>query len=356
MVQKKAVPAPFTKGINFTNWLEYKRAELIDPDYYTKRDFENAKKLGCDCIRLPIHFEEICEGIADFTIPEKIFTILDKVVAWAEELELYVIFDFHNATGIDSKTSADVESVLTPLWTQIATRYKEASRYLIYELMNEPHGIEVPLWNEIIGRVFRLVRGIDPNHYIIAGGADWNSFAAMKTLPDFKDDKVIYTFHFYDPHTFTHQGAVWCNMQRVINIPFPYDKERMPALPEHPTEDEKRRFENYPAEGTVERVEEFFDQYVEFSIERQAPVFCGEFGCFAPFAKREERVNWYTIVTNLLAERGIARTSWDYYGGFGIYRLDCERRGANGEEIAPRFPEHLDLEIVKALGLNYEVK
>ena len=83
----KAIPAPFTKGVNFTNWLEFKTAEQINPDHFTKQDFVNAKKLGCDVIRLPIHFETICQGIEDYTIPEKIFRILDNVVAWVEELD-----------------------------------------------------------------------------------------------------------------------------------------------------------------------------------------------------------------------------------------------------------------------------
>ena len=352
MATGKAVPAPFTKGVNFTNWLEYRTAEQINPNQFTKQDFENAKKLGCDVVRLPIHFERICEGVEDLTIPGKIFNILDNVAAWAEELQLYVIFDFHNSTHVDSATSDAVEGVLTPIWTQMAKRYKDASKYLVYEIMNEPHGIEIPLWNEIILRVFKLIREFDKTHYIIAGGADWNSFHAMKQLPDFEDDKVIYTFHFYDPHTFTHQGARWCHMERVINIPFPYSEDRMPALPENPTEDEKRRFANYKYEGTIEAVEHFFDQYVEFSQERNAPVYCGEFGCFAPFAKREERVNWYTIVTNLLEERGIARTSWDYYGSFGIFRIDWSLPRNFGQPLEIKFPDDLDEEIVKALKLQ----
>ena len=279
----KAIPAPFTKGVNFTNWLEYRTAEQINPELFTKQDFANAKLLGCDVVRLPIHFERICEEISDYTIPEKILKILDKVALWAEELKLYVIFDFHNNTHVDSVTSPDVENVLTPIWKQLATRYKDASEFLVFELMNEPHGIDVALWNEVILRVFRMVRSIDKKHYIIVGGADWNSLEAMKTLPDFEDEKVIYTFHFYDPHTFTHQGAPWCHLERVINIPFPYEEERMPALPDNPTEDEKRRYAAYPKQGTVAAVEAFFDQYVEFSLERKSPVFCGEFGCFALF-------------------------------------------------------------------------
>lgn len=351
---QKAVKAPFTKGVNFTNWLEYRPASEVKEDYYTKQDFINAKRLGCDVIRLPIHFEELIAGDKSLTIPEKVFRILDRVAEWVNELQMHVIFDFHNATGADSRTSDDVESLLIPIWSQVAARYKDASDYIIYELMNEPHGIEIEKWNKAIYNVFHHVRAIDEKHHIIVGGADWNSFAAMKTLPDFQDDKVIYTFHFYDPHTFTHQGAGWSHLERVVGIPFPYEESRMPQMPENPTEEERRRFENYPKEGTVERVIEFFDQYVAFSVERNAPVFCGEFGAFAPFATHEDRVSWYTIVANLLDERGIARTSWDYYGGFGIYDFR-KLKGLTMEERRKwtwDFPEDLDMDIVKALKLG----
>ena len=350
MKHTKTIPAPFEKGVNFTNWLEYRSADQINEHMFTLQDFENAKKLGCDVIRLPIHFEKICHAEDGYRIPEKIWRILDNVIHWCDELKMYIILDFHNDCSADSATRDDVDEVLVPVWQQLAGRYKDSTEYIVYELMNEPHGIEISLWNEIIGRLFRNVRNIDKKHYIIAGGADWNSFAAMKTLPDFKDDKVIYTFHFYDPHTFTHQGASWSHLERVINIPFPYDEKRMPPLPENPTEDEKNRFAAYPEQGTIAAVEQFFDRYAEFSIKRNAPVFCGEFGCFAPFAKHEERVNWYKIVTSLLEERGIARTSWDYYGGFGIFMM--RKPQERGKWVLPQFPEDVDREIVEAMGLQ----
>lgn len=351
---KKALAAPFKKGVNFTNWLEFRPADEVKEDMYTREDFENVKKLGCDVVRLPIHFERLCDTTQNYKIPDKIFGMLDKIESWAAELEMYVIFDFHNNTHVDSQTSNDVENVLVPIWTQMAERYKDASKYVIFELMNEPHGIEVALWNEIIARVFKQVREIDQKHYIIVGGADWNSFAAMKTLPDFKDDKVIYTFHFYDPHTFTHQGANWCHMERVIGIPFPYDEKKMPPMPENPTDMEREKFETYPEQGTLEAVVKFFDQYAEFSAERKAPVYCGEFGCFAPFADKAERTNWYKIVTDLLEERNISRTSWDYYGPFGVYDFEKFHFGVRREKGQKiwNFPEDLNMDIVRALKLN----
>ena len=347
MEKLKTIPAPFEKGVNFTNWLEYRSAEDINAEMFTLQDFRNAKALGCDVVRLPIHFERICRAEDDYRIPQKVLDILDNVAAWAAELQMYVIFDFHNATNAGSFTPVDVEKILNPVWTQMAQRYKDASPYIAYEIMNEPHGIDIPVWNAIVERVFKLIRSIDAAHYIIVGGADWNSTAAMKTLPDFQDDKVIYTFHFYDPHTFTHQGAPWCNMQRVIGIPFPYDPAKMPPIPDDPTETELRCFREYPKTGTLEGVINCFDQYAAFSQERNAPVYCGEFGCFMSVPD-ELRVQWYRIVAALLAERGIPRTSWDYYGTFGIFNRV-------GRGVRPKFPEDLNRPLVEALGLNTQL-
>lgn len=348
MLNKKTILAPFEKGVNFSQWLEARTLEDVRTDMFTRQDFANAKKLGCDVVRVPIHFERFCDAAAGYPLPDKLTGILDNIAAWAEELQLYVVFDFHNNTHGDSFTSPDVETVLTPIWTQLANRYKDATEYIVYELMNEPHGIDVALWNEIIARVFKVVRGIDQKHWIIVGGADWNSAKAMKTLPDFQDDKVIYTFHFYDPHTFTHQGAVWCHMERVMGLPFPYDADKMPPLPENPTEDEQRRFRDYARTGQLSAVTDCFDEYAAFSLERNAPIYCGEFGCFMTVPE-ETRVAWYRIVTDLLEARGIARTSWDYYGGFGVFN-----RGQRG--MKPQFPQDLNRPLLAALGLNADVQ
>jgi len=355
----KTIPAPFEKGVNFTNWLEHRSAEAVNAELFTLQDFRNAKALGCDVIRLPIHFERFTSAADGYRIHEKILGILDNVAAWAAETRMYVIFDFHNNCAADTVTPDNIEEVLTPVWTQLASRYKDATEYLVFEVMNEPHGIDIELWNGIIARVFRVIREIDQKHWIIVGGADWNSTAAMKTLPDFQDDKVIYTFHFYDPHTFTHQGASWCHMERVLGLLFPYDADKMPPLPENPTEVELRCFNNYPENGKLEKVTDCFDQYAAFSKERNAPVFCGEFGCFMT-VPQELRVKWYSIVTSLLAERGIARTSWDYYAGFGIFNRVSNGGAAAGDgrmkaNARPRFPEDLNRPLLAALGLNDKV-
>ena len=51
-------PMPFTKGVNLTNWFQVNEVEQIHINKYTKKDFEQLKSLGCDVIRLPIHFQD----------------------------------------------------------------------------------------------------------------------------------------------------------------------------------------------------------------------------------------------------------------------------------------------------------
>ena len=69
METRKPIPAPFTKGVNFTTWLEYRPADEINAEYIVRKDFVNARKLGCDVIRLPIHFEKLCSEADGFKIP-----------------------------------------------------------------------------------------------------------------------------------------------------------------------------------------------------------------------------------------------------------------------------------------------
>lgn len=336
--------APFTKGVNFTEWLEFKTPEQIDRDWFTRADFENARSLGADVVRLPIHFEKLCPPETGYRVPDPIWSILDDVARWADELDMCLIFDFHNATDTASTTTADVEQVLTPVWEQLAARYKGRFPKLIFEIMNEPHGIDIPVWNGIIERVFYRVRAIDAERWVIVGGADWNSLTGMQALPVFDDKKVIYTFHFYDPHTFTHQGAPWADMIKVMDIPFPYDPAKMPSPPADADERIRNMYARYPQVGTVEAISKRFKEYAGFSAERKAPVFCGEFGCNNFAVENTQRVGWYRLVADLLDQYGIPRISWDYFGSFGLF---FEEKGKR-----PRFPEDLNLELLDALKLK----
>jgi endoglucanase len=143
---------------------------------------------------------------------------------------------------------------------------------------------------------------------------------------------------------FTHQGASWSPpMEYLSGVPFPADRSRMPRL------HSKRRgtwvessMRNYPKDAAPSKLLGIFDKVTAFSIERNVPVYCGEYGVFIPNSRSEDRVVWYELITNALDNRKISRTSWDYYGGFGIFNFD-----GRGD-----FHSDVNVDIVRAMGFT----
>ncbi len=335
---------PFQRGINLTNWMQTSSAQQIQFTKYTRQDLMNIKSLGCDVIRLPVNLHAMTDGAPDYTIDSLFYYLLDQIVDMAEALELHLIIDNHTFDPAVA-TDPNIVNILTPVWTQIADHYQNRSNYIYYEILNEPHGIANIAWNAIQYTVIEAIRAVDQTHTIIVGPAGWNSYHNLQYLPEYDDDNLIYTFHFYDPFLFTHQGASWTDpsMVALSNVPFPYDSVGMPACPsELQGSWIESELQNYQHEGTVDQVKALIDIAAEFQTERDVPLFCGEFGVYKPNSDQADRVYWYQVVRNYLEEKGIAWTTWDYKGGFGLFE-------AGTSEL---FDYDLNIPLVEALGLN----
>ena len=227
----------------------------------------------------------------------------------------------------------------------MAAHFKDRTEYVLYEILNEPHGIEVNTWNSIQQKVIDEIRKVDQKHTIVVGGADWNSYRTLDGLPNYNDEKLIYTFHFYDPFLFTHQGASWVEptMATLSNVPFPYDASRMPALPEGLKGSwVENNYNDYSTDGNVAKIHELSDIVVDFQKERNAAVFCGEFGVYIPNSPGIDRTYWYKVVRSYFEEKGIPWTTWDYTGGFGLFNQ-------GGNDL---FENDLNTDLTDALGFT----
>jgi endoglucanase len=338
-------PLPFSSGVNFSTWFEAPSARSIPVTRYAEQDFRDVKSIGVDVIRLPIHFFNMAGSAPGYTLDPLFLGFLDQAVDWAEKYEIYIILDNHSWDPV-APTDPEVDKILIPIWTQIAQRYKDRSGFVLYEIQNEPHHIEADLWGSIQGKVIDAIRATGDRHSIVVGGVWYNSIDELFNIPAYPDDNIIYTFHFYDPYLFTHQGETWGyppNLKTLKGMPFPFDAHKIPSIPPdiRGTWIESSIRNAYKNDATVEALAKQLDKTVQFSKERGGvPLFCGEFGVFIPNSLREDRVRWYTAVTKLFAERGIARTSWDYFGGFGVFK-----NGKGGS-----FNSDLDIDIIRALG------
>lgn len=335
---------PFTRGVNFSGWFEAPSAEGIVFTKYSEQDFADAKSLGVEIIRLPIRIHDMTGPGPEYKLDSLLLRFLDKAVDYAEKYEMYIIIDNHSFDPVKD-TVNDIDKILLPVWAQMARHYKDRSDYVLYEVLNEPHGISDQRWGEIQGMVIDTIRLYDTKHTIIVGGVDFNSIGKLQSIPEYKDTNLIYTFHYYDPFMFTHQGAIWAPpLEYLGGVPFPYNAARMPKLHRklRGTWVENNLRNDYKKDSDVAFMRKTLDRVVAFSNERNVKVFCGEFGVYDLTSPQADRVIWYQVVTDMLSKRNISRTSWDYFEGFGIYN-----KGGGRD-----FNSDLNVDVARAMGFT----
>ena len=328
---------PFRRGVNIARWIQYQNA---NPDIvHNKQTLVDLKSLGIDVVRIP--FGAKTSGPPDFTIEPHFFEYVDQVIDWAESIGLYVILDNHNngdsilGPKYGPERSARAEEYLRPLWTQIATRYKHRSKYLIYEILNEPWADE-RRWGVVQGRIIDVIRGIDPDRKIVVTGGNFGSWSLNDNLPDYDDENLIYTFHFYMPKPFIRQGGGWTDTGELLaadpnvnSIPWPYAPE-----------DLAKGMEKHAHQGTKEYLVGLLDDVVEFSKERDVPVYCGEFGAIlGPNFPRDDYYKYFRFLREYFEDNDIAWTMWT---SLALYERGSDRH----------FDYDLHTGLLEALGLR----
>ncbi|MBU0473335.1 MAG: cellulase family glycosylhydrolase [Bacteroidetes bacterium] len=334
----------FNKGVNLTSWFQVDSPQQIQFTKYTKQDFINIKSLGCDVIRLPINLHSMTDGTTEHNLDPLFLSFLDEVVDWAEELNINIILDNHSFNPAVN-TDGSIIQTLIPVWKNMAEHFKNRSNNIYFEILNEPHGISDANWNAIQQAIIMVIRQIDAIHTIVVGPANWNSYSSLDDMPIYTDKNLIYTFHFYDPFLFTHQGASWTEPSLVplAGMPFPYNVNAMPTFPAELNGTWiQSSYNNYINDGTVAKVKELIDIAVKFKNDRNVEIFCGEFGVYIPNSNNEDRVLWYEIVRKYFEEKNISWTIWDYQGGFGLFEKDSEEM----------FNYDLNTPLINALGFN----
>ena len=231
-------------GINLTyldNWWrgtkEKKYSDFVKPAEADKREkmFADISKAGFKTVRIPINFG----AWANYEKPYKwnednAIEYADKFINWALENDLNAIVDLHHVEFDGSVEGAEETERLVWLWQEIATRYKNTDpEKVFFEIRNEPKDISAEDWRKQAEAVIEAIRKVDTKHTLIVGFHDWNSRKAMVSSKPFADENIIYTFHYYDPFIFTHQGATWAGegLPDLKGVPFPYSKKDKIKVP-----------------------------------------------------------------------------------------------------------------------------
>lgn len=338
---------PFKKGFNLSDWFNVDSDYWFVEDAYKEKDFDQLKSLGVDVVRLPINFPIFMGQAPDYKFSDKFLNALDNAIDMAEAHGMYVILDQHSYYGSRTFPEGYGEALITAGFRQLASRYKDRSDKVVFELFNEPGGTYLKNnFYEIQQRLISEIRSFDKSHIIIVTSLGCHYYE-LEDIPDYDDPRLIHTFHFYTPFMFTHQGANWDNnpLQGMSGVPFPYDSSRMPAMPSsfNGNQEYLDYYNNYPAQGTEKYLGELLLKIYSWAAQKGKLLFCGEFGTLTS-TPQEDRTRWYKTVCDYFDAYGIAWTAWEYRDtkvpNFGIFQ------GAN------IFESNLNTDLLDAMGLN----
>lgn len=215
-------------------WLKFKE------NYITKADIDYIRQTGMNSIRIPFHYKLFTdEDYMGLSAGQDGFEMLDRVVEWCRENELYVILDMHDAPGGQTGDNIDdsygypwlmvceqSQQLFCDIWQEIAEHYAEDTIILGYDLINEPiaHYFEEDLemlnaaLEPLYKRCTEAIRSVDKNHIVLLGGAQWSGSFEMFSDYTF-DDNIMYTCHRYWCDTLQSNIQDFVDFRDKVNLP-----------------------------------------------------------------------------------------------------------------------------------------
>jgi endoglucanase len=313
---------------NGTKSLHY--SDFAKPEEAAKREkaFGAIAAAGFRTVRLPICFSAWMELKQPYAWDNpKGLAMADSFVKRALESGLNVIIDLHHTEFDGSVPEATNFERTVNLWVRIAERYRNTDpERVFFELKNEPHDITAEAWRWQAEQLIKYVREIAPKHTLIVGFHDWNGRKAMIESKPFADPNIIYTFHFYDPFLFTHQGATWAGVggiEDISGLPFPATPDLKIKTPEKARGQwTETLIRNYRADSKPEKILKDLQAAKDWSVKHKVPIFLGEFGAFTRGASLEDRCRYAETLYSALKKLEIPHAWWEWDGGFNMFEPD----------------------------------
>lgn len=301
------------------SWLEQTWSkDILNENALQTTDFALLKKLGFKSIRLPVAFEYF----ESHNIPiEKVLAIIDEVIKQCHVYGIKLVIDYHYGELNDDNYTAETNKIINT-WSLLAQRYIDVNPDdVLFELYNEPPHMNEQTWKDAAYNITTAIRKIDKNRTFIVGASNFNSIYELSRFVRLADENIIYTFHFYEPFLFTHQGAEWAGEQeKTTGVPFPYNAQNFPALdPKAKNTWGETNYYQYARDGNEQSIMDKLTIVKKWGEKYNVPLLCGEYGVYNKYADQDSRCRYIKAVRISLKKLNIPGILWDYSSTFSIF-------------------------------------
>ena len=308
----------YLKGINVGGWMSQYQ-DLTDnlhehlKTFIREEDIDRIAQWGADHIRLPFESSAMCGETFDY---------MEKCIEWCNSRGMGVLLDLHFIDGMSFDPLLPENPLFLPenqqrfisIWDEVSARLQHHGNGLCYELLNEVTDGTGYGWNRMYPLGVEAIRKREPERVIYVGSNRQNDVNRLAELRLLDDPHLVYNFHYYDPHAFTHQCAPFDQDMAVFRHAYDYPcflgDELYSYVREHPEyvarcpgilltrndrEDMKRRLR--PAS--------------EFIRCTGKPLYCGEFGVIS-VADESAAARWIADLVDTFRQLHIGYAYWCY--------------------------------------------
>ena len=187
------------KGLCFSD-----PVKLISENKWNEAYFNEAASWNANIVRFPIHPQNINRYGWD-----KTFEAIDQGIAWAKQLGMYVIIDWHSIGNLKDEKYTNAMYNTTKeetfrFWRTVAQRYKDEPTVALYELFNEPtkqqNGLGSCTWDEwraLNEQIIDTIRTYDKDKVCLCAGFNWAyDLTEVKEKP-IRRNNIAYVSHPY---------------------------------------------------------------------------------------------------------------------------------------------------------------
>jgi hypothetical protein len=335
--------AKLARGINLSHW--FAQAPRYEHDhfqsYITVEDVRLIKSMGCAHVRFTLNPLLLLNEHDPATLHNENQAYVDAALDMILEQDLAVIVDLHPEDDFKLRLRDSDEAVakFATFWQAFAKHLSARDGEQVFlEVLNEPVMRDAARWASIQTQLLAAMREGAPNHTLIATAHKWSSLTELLMLEPVVDRNVVYNFHCYDPHIFTHQGATWSMeyLPHLEYLPYPSSPQALdPILANVDNEQARQATREYGAQcWDTTKIDAWIGQAAAWGKQHNMHLTCNEFGVYRRKSKPEHRNAWLRDVRTSLEQHNIGWTMWDYAGGFSVATTTSNRREVDQETTA----------------------
>lgn len=182
-------------------------------------DFKIVKNAGFNSVRIPVRWQHNSNPVTHEVNPERLAGVVEDVALAISE-GLVVIVDFHwyqelmnagnnfIADPVNNAAAYEAEKAhFYTIWNQVATKLNEfPDSMLVLEILNEPTFKNADVLNDVMLGAYQVIRSAAPGKTIMFESNSAAKFGLLNQLKLPQDGNIIFSGHYYEPYTFTHEG------------------------------------------------------------------------------------------------------------------------------------------------------